>query len=154
MAEPFVLVAHLSAEQQRALHAQVAQMDWPQGAEIKAAERYHVTVLYSKKGDEHSREWLTAKAGEHDCFEASVAGIEMFTNPGQYAASPIVLTLDAPDLTEWAEALLDEAVEHGLEPSRFDNKFNAHIKVGIADALPQGTLPSAKLTLGGLGFWA
>jgi hypothetical protein len=94
---------------------------------------YHITLFWSEHGYDRRElhEWIR---------KASVSGlrfynarIDCFPSNATDDKYAVVLRLDSPEAKVLANALMDEAEEHGLEIKRFDGGWKAHITLGWSD---------------------
>ena len=153
MEKSLILVAHFDLEARGKLYEQVARLEWPENTELKAVDRYHATLLYSHERTQEGEDWLLEQVAKAPKFQASSGEFAVFSNAGDYELFPVVLKLNAPELTAFAENLLDQASAHGLKPSRFEGGFKAHITVAFSTDVPRGKIDPMDFEISHLGFW-
>lgn len=152
-AQRLILAAPLLPEDQERIGAWARALDWAEGAELKDASSYHVTALYCKRGrcDLDACAWLASHTGR---YELTPVGVEMFSNPGYLAASPVVLRFEAASLATLSDELYVEAEDRGLEPQRHATGYKPHITLGFADEMPQVQSLPAGLVSEPLILWS
>lgn len=126
-----------------------AQLEWPEDFELDDPEQYHCTVMYASSGwqDPDHHQWIRNYALKNIPMEAWK--LELFGPE----ADTVVLRLKTEQGTKWAERLIAEAQERGLEPSYADN-YKPHITIGKAKSLPKGDRLTLNFRSGPLFLYA
>lgn len=136
MADWFYMMAELPEQARQEVACWVLEQEWPSDTVLKRPSRYHVTIVYSFDGRE--REDLPALIAASSTGwnrKAHVNGVELFFNNQPGTLTPIVLTLQSPQLVQAGEIMLDRFEQRGFKVSRFEGGYKPHITVAM---IPQG----------------